>query len=76
MDWVRIWESHNEYEWTLQRVLMAIEPWGEARADLRAAVNTAQVVVSNSSEASSGAVGELVDQLSHYLKIHRPNEDD
>lgn len=74
MDWVRVYESHNEYEWALQWALMITEPWGDDRADLRAAVNTASVMQTNVAEASSEDIDTWVENARHYLKLHHPDE--
>lgn len=38
--WIDVYESHNPYEWMVQKCLAAVDPWGDERADLRAAYNT------------------------------------
>lgn len=40
MDWVHVRESHTPYEWKIQRALSIVDPWGDERADRRAALNT------------------------------------
>lgn len=38
--WVRLYDSHTPYEWKVQRALAIVDPWGDDRADRRAALNT------------------------------------
>lgn len=69
--WVKVYEDHTPYEWAVQLALAAIEPWGEDRADLRAAVNTAQLVASNRTEPmEDGKFTAMVRSLARYLKCH------
>jgi hypothetical protein len=44
MDWWKVYGSHTPHEWALQKARAAVDPWGEDRADFRAALNTLQVV--------------------------------
>lgn len=62
-----VYESHTEYEWLVQKVLAKVDPWGDDRADMRAANNT---VWSTPGEFDRQ---EAFDELRHYLKI---NEND
>jgi hypothetical protein len=40
-DWIKVYESHTPYEWMVQVCLARIvDPWGDDRADWRAAINT------------------------------------
>lgn len=39
-DWIRVYESHTPYEWKVQVALSIVDPWGDDRADRRAALNT------------------------------------
>lgn len=40
MDAVELYLSHTPTEWLVQRVLAVVDPWGDERADKRAALNT------------------------------------
>lgn len=44
MDWLKVYGSHTPHEWALQKARAAADPWGDDRADWRAALNTLQVV--------------------------------
>lgn len=75
MDWVRIYELHNSYEWAVQRILNCVDPWGDNRADMRQAVNTARQIISQSVESvSEEELTGLIKRLAGYLKIHRPEQ--
>lgn len=79
LDWVRVYESHTAYEWTVQRILAMVDPWGDARADVRHAVNTAAIVSSQQVERDEDDAAQLIDGLRKYLNVHNPekfNEED
>lgn len=75
-DWIEVYESHNSYEWALQIALSVVDPWGDDRDDLRHAVNTAQRVASQAAESQEAVFDAVVDAMTKYLKIHRPDEAD
>lgn len=69
MEWVEVYESHTPYEWALQQCLEIVDPWGDDREDLRAAINTMAVMPAGDydrSEAMAALVG--------YLKINEREE--
>lgn len=70
LDWWNVRDEHSPYEWALQKALFAVEPWGEDRADLRAAVNTQQIV------AAHGVALDEDDfaKLRFYLKVNSPKQ--
>lgn len=74
MAWVEIYDSHNAYEWGLQVALTEVEPWGDDRDDLRAAVNTARIVSSNV-KVEEDQLADLIHSTRSYLKIHQPEDD-
>lgn len=75
LDWVKVYESHTPYEWSLQVALNAVEPWGEDRADLREARNTAFLIGTNRTEPMpDDDFHELLKSLARYLKIHQEPE--
>lgn len=77
MEWVKVYESHNEYEWRMQIALCQVEPWGDDRDDMRAAVNTSRIVASHASEPlDESQLTKLIHDTRTYLKIHHPDEDD
>ena len=59
-----MFESHTPYEWKVQRALMIVDPWGDERADMRAAYNT----LATSPVADED--GEMLAALLGYLKIN------
>lgn len=74
MDWVRIYESHNAYEWGLQKIRAVVDPWGDDRAEFSRAVNTAAIVASNSAEPEEGRISELIKSLRAFLCVHNPQK--
>jgi len=62
-----VYESHTPYEWLVQRCLMIVDPWGDDRDDLRAAINT---VASTPTQDA----GELQDVLIGYVKINEQSK--
>lgn len=65
-DWLTLYESHTPFEWQLQEVLAVVDPWGDDRDDLRAAVNT-MVALPVGEDVDRG---EVMDALTGYLKIN------
>jgi len=68
MHWVEVYESHTPYEWLVQQVLAAVDPWGDERADIRAAHNTQWATAGEFDRQ------EAFDQLRNYLKINDNND--
>lgn len=66
-DWIRVYESHTEYEWALQQLRARLMPWGEDRADFRAAMNTAAAIASQMVEPDTEAIGRTIEALRSYL---------
>ncbi len=74
---MEFFESCNNYEWLLLQALERVEPWGEDRADLRAAFNTSQIIASNRAEKMTNReFNKLFLSITKYLKCHFPDEDD
>ena len=71
MDWVEVYESHTPYEWLMQKILAVVDPWGDDRADLRAAVNTMPGLDTGDADRS-----EIMQSLIGYLKINERQEQD
>ena len=63
MDWVELYESHTTTEWLVQMGIGIVDPWGDDRADLRAAHNTLAVASSEDPQC-------LFNALRGYLKIN------
>lgn len=69
LDWWNIKGEHTPFQWSLQHALFACQPWGETRADLRAAVMTANLMlVQSAGEKDDGDFREMVKNLVGYLK--------
>ena len=56
----------------MQKLLAIVDPWGDDRADLRAAVNTSMVVSSNDAEPTEDKAKEQIEGLRKYLLLHNP----
>lgn len=69
-DWLSFYESHTPFEWQLQETLAVVDPWGDERDDLRAAVNT-MIAIPHSDEVDRM---EVMEHLTGYLKIHAGDE--
>jgi hypothetical protein len=70
LDAIKVYEDHTPYEWRLQECLAAVDPWGDDRADLRAAVHTI-----NTMPLSEGDnVDEIFERLRNYVTTD--SEDD
>lgn len=67
-EWVEIYESHTPYEWLMQRTLAAVDPWGDDRDDLRAALNTL------ANYPGTGDKQELLQALLGYIEINKAAE--
>lgn len=70
MDWVEVYESHTPYEWLVQQVLAVVDPWGDDRDDLRAAVNTMAAIPAGDFDRN-----EFRESLRSYLKINEQPEE-
>lgn len=74
LDFDNVYYELSPYEWSVHQALFVVEPWGEDRADLRAAVNTVRHLLENSSEASDEVIQDEIQNLAGYLKINKPPE--
>lgn len=72
---MRLWEAHTPYEWAVQIALSHVEPWGDERADIREARNTAHLIAAGRPDAlSDDEFRGLVIDLARYLKCDAPPE--
>lgn len=62
---MNVYESHTPYEWAVQTALSIVDPWGDDRADLRAAVNTMALYPAPEGREEAAA------SLTGYLKINQ-----
>lgn len=72
-DWLKVYEEHTDYEWACQVARCGVDPWGDAREDLRAAVNTARIIASQ--PGVSIDIEETINELRFYLKSSRPEDE-
>ncbi len=72
-DWVKVYDSHTPHEWAVQVALAAVDPWGDDRADLRAANNSLHMILSQAfGKVDQQAIDKLAVALQHYLKVQEP----
>jgi hypothetical protein len=72
LDFWNIEEELTPNELAVHWACENVEPTGEARADLRAAWMTAQLIAAQSAKPlDQSDVAKLLDGLLHYLKVHR-----
>lgn len=75
-DWWNLRKEHTPFQWALQRTLAHVQPFGEARADMRAAVMTANLMSMQAKEPiPDEAFAEMVKALSSYLPDESDYED-
>jgi hypothetical protein len=69
-DWIAVYESHTPLEWMVQLCLSYVDPWGDDRADLRAAFNTVKgMQITDEAEAQ-----KAFDQLRDYVTTDDEND--
>ncbi len=75
-DWWNLRAEHTDYEWACQIALYIVAPWGERRADTRAAINTTHLISAQASQdVTVDDMQELMGALSSYLKCDTASED-
>lgn len=75
-DWWNIKGEHTPYEWAMQQAMFLVEPYGEDRADLRAAHNTiAMCLAQASAMPSEEVIAEVENALRFYLQCNQPEEE-
>ena len=76
-DWVDVYESHTDLEWTCVEALYVVSPWGEKRADIRAAYHTANLMCTQPGrEVDDAEFREIFRRLMAYMpcdKEQRPS---
>ena len=74
-DWWNVRAEHTPFQWQAQVALYSSQPWGERRADLRAAIGTANLVAAQmtAENATPEWFSDTVQALTNYL---RQNEDE
>ena len=76
-DWWNIRDEHTPFEWIVQRAMYAATPWGERRADFRAAIHTANLLMQQAARESQTADNfqEIVRSLADYAEAGEEGAD-
>ena len=76
-DWWNVRDEHTPFEWTVQQAMFAAAPWGERRADLRAAIHTANLLMQQAAKESQTADNfqEIVKSLADYAEAGEEGAD-
>ena len=76
-DWWNLRDEHTPYQWQCQLAMYSANPWGERRADLRAAVNSTSIRLAFASgNVQESDINTIVHSLSHYLPCDRDNDEE
>lgn len=77
LDWWNIRGEHTPYEWALQLALYAVAPFGERRADMRAARQTAIMIAAQRTEPmGANEFQELWKTAANYLPSDQEQDDE
>lgn len=79
LDWWNLRAEHTPYEWLMQLAMYAVAPFGERRADMRAARQTAGLIASQRAEAmDADEFCSLWSTLANYLEcdVDKDEEED
>lgn len=77
LDWWNIRGEHTPYEWALQLALYAVAPFGERRADMREARQTAILIASKRTEPmGADEFHELWKTAANYLPGDQEQDDE
>lgn len=75
---IDFWNVYGEltpYEFAVLRALYEVEPWGDDRADIRAAISTVAVVANVSMGGiTEDTLQELHESLANYLDVNQPEQ--
>lgn len=76
-DWWNIKNEHTPFEWACQLAMYQVNPFGDRRADIRAATNTTnQIVATPGVKIQAADAQELFRQVRDYLKCYEQNDDE
>lgn len=76
-DWWNIKNEHTPFEWACQLAMYQVNPFGERRADIRAAINTTnQIIASSPSKLSRDDIQALFSSIRDYLKCNEQTDED
>lgn len=77
LDWWNIKAEHTPYEWACQIAMYQVNPFGDRRADMRAAVSTTnQIIASAASKLPPSDVQSLFVSIRDYLKCNEENDEE
>lgn len=77
LDWWNIKAEHTPYQWACQKAMFEVNPFGDRRADIRAATSTTHSIVAGvHGEVNKEQVAALHRSLRDYLKCYAASEDD
>lgn len=77
LDWWNIKAEHTPYQWACQIAMYRVAPWGERRADRRAAFNTASMRAAMAvGEVTAEDMREVVLSLMNYMPCDAIDPDD
>lgn len=76
LDWWNVYDEHTDYQWACQVAAEQVDPTGDARADLRAAHCTANLMAMQASEPiQPEEFSEMCQALAAYLAVAADYED-
>jgi hypothetical protein len=78
LDWWNIKAEHTSYEWAAQIALYQVAPYGDRRADLRTAYNTANTIAAGRTQQTQpDEFRDMIATLMNYLGCDQrdPNEE-
>lgn len=76
-DWWNIKAEHTDYEWIAQLAMYSVCPFGEKRADWRAAFHTTRLVAASSmAKIDESELKDMQIALSSYLKCDEATDDE
>lgn len=69
LDWWNIRDEHTPFQWQCQKTMFLVDPFGEIRDDMRAAVNTANLIAAQAAEpVNADQFSEMVNTLANYCE--------
>lgn len=75
-DWWRLRKEHTPFQWSVQMTLASVQPYGEQRADMRAAMMTANLMAMQSTKPiPDDEFNAMISSLRSYLPDESDYED-
>lgn len=74
-DWWNLKAEHTAWEWAAQLAMYAVAPFGERRADIRAAFNTANLMAVQAGNMKTADFRGAVEHLCDYMPCDRDGEE-